>query len=259
MTEAHDTFIVAVLGIDGSGKSTLSLALTRRYAARGRVVRIGDRAELFDGDAITDLHAQLTEHMRRRIADHAKRAKTLASYKTPKIADLVLRDRLLDEVAREYRPRVIVLDGMPALNMTAWTILYNSAGLDVATCVAVLSALTGRTRDSADPVFERFPELGRLRALGYTHMHIPDATVFLDVAPETCVARIEARGKVRQVHETAAALARLREAYRLVCSALVTEWGARTCVIQGERDADIVAGEAAAFVDKALAARKERG
>lgn len=248
-------FIAAVLGIDGSGKSTLSGELARRYAARGRVVRIGDHAELLDGDAVADLHAQLTEHMRRRIADHARHARSLASYKIPKMADLVLRDRLIGEVAREYRPRMIVLDGMPALNMAAWTILFGANGLDESTCVAVLSALTGR--GDADPVvFARFPELGRLRELGYTHMYVPDATIFLDVAPETCVARIDARGKPRQVHETVAALARLREAYLLVCRSLTTAWRARVLVLDGERDAGVVADEAAAFVDDV---RQERG
>ena len=249
------TFTVAVLGIDGSGKSTLSGALAKHFAACGKVVRIGDRAELLDGDAVTDLHNQLTEHMRRRIAEHATQAKTLASYKIPKIADLVLRDRLLDEVTREYLPRMVVLDGMPALNMAAWTILYSADGLDESTCVAVLSALTGR--GDADPVvFVRFPELGRLRELGYTHMHVPDATVFLDVAPGTCVARIDARGKARQVHETTAALAKLRDAYLLVCRSLETAWRARVLVLDGERDAGVVTDEALAFVDDV---RKERG
>jgi thymidylate kinase len=256
MTDTHPlTFAVAVLGIDGSGKSTLAGALARHYAARARVVLIGDRAEVFDGDHVTDLHAQLTEHMRRRIADHAKSAKSLASYKVPKIADLVLRDRLLDEVAREYRPRVVVLDGMPALNMAAWTILYHAESLDESTCLGVLAALTGR--GDVDPgVYARFPELSRLRELGYAHMHVPDATVFLDVAPEVCVTRIDARGKPRQPHETTEALALLRKAYLLVCATLVREWNARVFVVEGDRDAGVVTDEAAAFVDNVRRVRE---
>jgi thymidylate kinase len=105
-------------------------------------------------------------------------------------------------------------------------------------------------------VFTRFPELARLRDLGYTHMHIPDATVFLDVAPETCVARIGARGKTRQVHETVEALARLRDAYLLVCRALTTQWNAAVLILDGERNAAEIADEAAAFV---FGARRERG
>jgi len=246
------TAVVAVLGIDGSGKSTLSHELAERYSARGRVVRISDSAELFDGGNVVDLGPLLTEHLRRRIADHAKRARSLSDYKVPKIADLVLRDRLVGEVKSEYRPRVIVLDGMPALNMTAWTILYHDDGFNEDTCAAVLSALTGRVDDPADAVFERFPELGRLRELGYTHMHVPDAVIFLDVPAEVCAVRIEARGKAKQAHERVEMLERLRGAYMLVCDVLRRSWDARVLVLDGDRDVDRVIFDARVFIDEVL-------
>ena len=43
--------LVAIMGIDGSGKSTLSLAVAERLSHVGLVARIGDQIELLrDGD-----------------------------------------------------------------------------------------------------------------------------------------------------------------------------------------------------------------
>lgn len=252
-------FITAVLGIDGSGKSTLSRRLATESSVTGRVAFIGDRAEVIERGRAVDLGVQLTEHLRRRISERAKEAVSLDRYRIPKIAELVLRDRLLDEVLTEYRPAMVFMDGMPALNMAAWTVLYaQSATLPVAaTCGAVLDLLTGRGEPSAadDPVFARFPELARLRALGFDHFHLPDAVIFLDVPPEVCVARITGRGKPLQAHETASQLALLRSAYVSLCGVLEDSPLFAVARIDGDRDAGAVAWEARRFVETAREAR----
>jgi adenylate kinase family enzyme len=250
-------FVAAVLGVDGSGKSTLSRRLAVDFSVRHATCLIGDRAEVFDRGVVTDLHAQLTEHLRRRIAAHAKEATSLDRYKVPKIAELVLRDRLLGEVAPDYRLDMVFMDGMPVLNLAAWTILYNEGDRVGETCQKIMAALTrrGGALETDDPVFAQFPELMRLHELGFDHLHVPDATIFLDVPPEVCVARIDSRGKAKQVHETPALLSRLRDAYLAVCDTLEREWKQPVLVLAGDRDADVATAEARAFVENARGAR----
>lgn len=253
MREAGPTplcFVVAVLGIDGSGKSTLSRRLALDASAGLRVGFVGDRAEIFDHGRVTDLHDQLTEHLRRRIAARAKQAASLERYKIPKIAELLLRDRLLGEIVMEYRPARVFMDGMPALNLAAWTILYRDH-TDADTCAKVMGALTQRGPVPApgDAVYSEYPELVRLRELGFDHLHVPNAVVFLDVLPEVCVSRIAARGKAKQVHETTAMLSRLRGAYLTVCDIAARAWRLPVLRLDGDRDPDEVADEARAFVD----------
>jgi hypothetical protein len=250
-------FIAAVLGIDGSGKSTLSRRLAVDFSVRYATCLIGDRAEVFDRGVVTDLHAQLTEHLRRRIAARAKEAPSLDRYKVPKIAELVLRDRLLGEIAPDYRLDMVFMDGMPVHNLAAWTILYKEGDLAGETCHRIMAALTQRdgALDGDDPVFAQFPELMRLHELGFDHLHVPDATLFLDVPPEVCVSRIDSRGKAKQVHETPALLSRLRDAYLAVCDTLEREWTQPVLVLSGDRDADAAAAEARAFIENARRVR----
>jgi hypothetical protein len=252
-----ETFVTAVLGIDGSGKSTLSRRLAEGYGERERTGLVADRAEVIERGEVTDLHAQLTEHLRQRIAARAKEAASLERYKIPKIAELLLRDRLIGEMAREYRPARLFMDGMPVLNLTAWTILYHASDFADETCAKVLCALTQHppVPPEGDAVYESFPELLRLRELGFDHLHVPDATIFLDVPPEVCVSRIAARGKAAQVHETTVHLTRLRDAYLTVCDVLERGWGLPVLVLEGDRQPSVVAEEARRFVDGCWKAR----
>ena len=77
----------------------------------------------------------------------------------------------------------------------------------------------------------------------------------LDVPPAVCVSRIDSRGKEKQVHEKTALLARLRDAYLVVCGALEREWDLPVLVLSGDRDADVVTAEAMSFVESTWRAR----
>jgi thymidylate kinase len=248
-TARQPVFTVAVLGIDGSGKSTLSRRLAGLFSAERRSCLISDRLELFTNAASQDMQPLLTEALRRRIAGQAKQAKSLARYKIPKLADLLLRDRLLGEASRWYRPGTILMDGMPLLNLSAWAILYREEHFNREACAKVLAILAGRGASVArkDPVFSRFPELVRLRQLRLDHMRVPDAVVFLDVPTAVCMGRIESRGERKQVHETEAKLSKLREAYLMVCEILEEDWSLPVLVLDGDREIDQVVADAHDF------------
>ena len=66
----------------------------------------------------------ITDEIRKIISSYAKKAKSLKGYKIPKLAELLLRDHILDEVKKWYSPDYIILDGAPLLNLTAWAYLY---------------------------------------------------------------------------------------------------------------------------------------
>lgn len=245
--------IVAVLGVDGAGKSTLSRRLAVERSRDGRTCLIGDRLERFRAGEPERLAPPLAERLRRWILARARRSGSLARYKVPKMADLLLRDRLLGTASRGHRPDAVFMDGMPLLNMTAWAVLYHESHLTRETCARILAILAHRSAPQrGDPLLETFPELARLHRLHLDHLRVPEATLFLDVPPRVCIERIQSRGKATQAHETEDSLTRLREAYLLVCTTLSEDWKLPVTVLDGARPLDDVVAEARAFLDRAL-------
>jgi 1-acyl-sn-glycerol-3-phosphate acyltransferase len=240
---------VAVLGIDGSGKSTLSHALAEELSAAGPVAVVSDELVFFDRGVPSPLRPPLVERARRWLSRRVKRAKSLESYKVPKMVELLLRDRVTRQVRRWYRPRAMVLDGCPALNMAAWARMYRS-DLDDALCAAALQVMTERgpgpdPRSGPDaPVLERVPELRRMRRLHLTPLECPDAVLFLDVPPAVAMERIRDRGEAQQVHETEEGLNRLREGYLSVCRVMEPALGVPARVLEGDRPPEAIVAAA---------------
>jgi len=250
--ERHKPFVIAVLGIDGSGKSTLSRRLSVDMAEAATTCLIGDSLELFGGGIPRAAQPLLKEKLRRWVSAQAKDAKSLARYKIPKLTELLLRDALLGEAKRWYGPDLVFMDGSPILNMTAWSILYRPELMSTDFCSKAMSILAGRV-SGKDPLFREFPELRVMKRLGLTRLSVPDAVIFLDVPPAVSMDRIESRGKKMQVHETEEKLGRLRQAYLLVAEATSKRLGLPTFVLDGNRDPDPIAAEAQSFVETALA------
>jgi len=230
---------LAVLGIDGSGKSTLSRALSRRLSSDARACLVTDGVELFEHGERAEAPPLLAEKLRASLGRRTKVAGSLKSYKIPKLAELLLRDHVVEELRDWYAPDVVVLDGSPLLNITAWTGLYRNEAMDEAMCLSALRILSGRDESLApdDPVYRTFPELVTLRRLHLAHMRVPDAVLFLDVDPVVSMERIRSRGEERQVHETEEKLGRLRGGYRMVCRVVERDLGIPARTLDGGRDA----------------------
>jgi len=245
MPKPYRPFSVAVIGIDGSGKSTLSRRMIRCFEENSCF--IGDSLELFKDGEPCDTQPLLVNEVRKWVGCRAKRAKNLAHYKIPKLAELLLRDRLLSDVERWYRPSHIFMDGSPLLNMTAWATLYHEEFFNAEICEKVMNIMSGEDRClKKDSVFDQLPELGALQKLKLTNLHLPDAVIFLDVDPEVSIDRIASRGELVQAHENIEKLTKLREAYHLVCDVL--QKTRPVCRLSGDQSLEQLTGEAAAFI-----------
>ncbi len=241
---------VAVVGIDGSGKSTLARDLAGALSHDGTVCLISDGLELFAGGAPAPFQPLIEERLRRWLGRRAKQARSLAGYKLPKLAEMLLRERVLAESRRWYQPAWTVLDGAPLLNITAWSSLYREQEPAGRFCAAVLRALSGRPPLPADrPLLAELAELRPLRRLGLTRLRMPDAVVFLDVEPRLALDRIAQRGAPVQAHESDQKLTRLRAAYNLACATAQAEWGAPLLRLPGTGSPEAQAAAAKTFAE----------
>ena len=250
---AKHSFVLAVLGIDGSGKSTLSRRLSIRLSDSFTVCLVSDNLELYEDEKQKEVQPLLTEKLREAVGRYAKTAKSLKNYKIPKMTELLLRDHIMGEVQRWYSPDIVVLDGCPLLNLTAWAKLHKEKYFNANVCSSAIKILTGRSGGvrKADPIFEKFPELAVLKRFKLTHMKLPDAVIWLDIDPSVSIKRIQSRGERRQVHETKEKLAKLREGYLIVCNSVKKEFNIPTRILDGESEIDKVTASAFEFVEEA--------
>lgn len=223
---------VAVIGIDGSGKSTLSRSLASQFP--NTCCFIGDSLEFYNNGIRYNSQPFITDEIRKWISGRAKMAKKLSSYKFPKIAELLLRDHLLVEVDRWYQPKIIFMDGSPILNILAWSKLYYKNSFSADVIPQALALLSGANPPAAlDQIFQQFPELLALCTLHLNNLRVPDITIFLDIDPEVCIERISSRGQQPQAHENIEQLTQLRKAYRLICKSLNSENKCNVTTIKG--------------------------
>ncbi|MEW6074632.1 MAG: 1-acyl-sn-glycerol-3-phosphate acyltransferase [Planctomycetota bacterium] len=244
--ERPRAFVVAVLGIDGSGKSTLSRRLAAEEAGEGCTCLIGDDLLLFTGGAPRAAQPLVKDRLRRWLHARAKDARSLARYRIPKLTELLLRDALLGEARRWYGPELVVLDGSPLLNLVAWSALYRPGVLDADRAARAIALLSGRGRRCAGDrdLHREFPILRAMRRLGLDRLALPDAVLFLDVEPAVAMERIRARGERVQAHESVEMLSRLQEGYRLAVEAFGREIGRPAFALDGRQTSDEVAATA---------------
>jgi len=249
--------MVAVLGIDGSGKSTVSRKVAERLSETTRACHVSDGLEVYERGGPRDVQPLYTEKVREAIGRYAKTARSLKHYKVPKMAELLLRNDVMGKAERWYSPSFIVSDGHPLLNLAAWTVLYKGDDLDTETLTKAMRVLT----DSGDipkddAVFQRFPELAALKRLGLAGMRLPDAIIMLDVQPAVSMSRILSRGVQQQVHETQEKLTKLRGGYLKVCDVVKTEFRVPTLVADGGQSLEVVEASVLSFVEEHVKEKK---
>lgn len=223
--------VVAVVGIDGSGKSTVFRGTVECLGTSMKVEGIGEHVwSGAPGTPVIERDDVPLSHTARLVGSFAKTLRRPELYKVLKFLELSERARIEDDVARDERPDLILTDGHPLVNFAAWAVAryYRDqlAHNDEELCRALLY-LTGQPVPwRALPVY--MPRAWQVVLVSRTPLvrfHLPDMVILLDVDPATAMKRIEARGLPLQAHESTAFLGELREAYMRVCTVLEERFG----------------------------------
>lgn len=227
---------VCILGIDGSGKSTVVAALPSILAAETGVV-VGSAGDSFrivapDEDHLASkfypdglpLAARLSLRFKRwakALVDHPK------LYVVFKLAQMLSQDSAAKALARRHHARVFVTDGNALLSTTGRASNYlraasannNTNPPDAEDLQAVFSYILDDKPLPAKSA-ERLPSLrkGKLiyklnNLLRLRATWLSDVVIFLDLDPELALTRIKSRGKKIDRHENLADLTQAREMY----------------------------------------------
>lgn len=218
-TKKHRNLRIAVVGIDGCGKSSCYRAMLDRLVNHA-VAGIGD-------SVIISAHGTLQPasvprcRIKSFLGSKAKDLKNRTLYKLLKFSELVLRVKIQRAIEYTYRPAYVITDGSPLVNTVAWGNYYHSDLFNEQQCAEVIRYMTG-ARIPLKRIrfyYKHLPEVFLINMLRI-RFQMPDLLFFLAVDPVVALARIDARHKRRQVHETAAFLTSLQDAYHLTCRIL---------------------------------------
>jgi len=252
--------VVSIVGIDGCGKSSTFEGTLAALARELPVAGVGDR--VLGGGPGELLYERIDVPRARLTRTIGRLAKGLGApvlYKNVKFLDLTERTRLVDHLARHDAPAVILCDGDPLVNAAAWA-TARFARERLADDDALDEGLALLTREQVVPLRALPRELGRswqltvLNRLRLGRFAYPDLVVFLRIDPGTALARIRARGRPLQAHETVPFLAELDHAYERVCALLERRRGlpvVRLAVDELSREATIERVVAAILAERA--------
>ena len=228
---------VCVLGIDGSGKSTVVAALPGILAAEtGSIVgSAGDSfrivapdedhlASRFHPDGLP-VSARLSLKLR-RIAKSLVDSKLYAFFK---VAQMLSQDSAAAALARRYDTKLFVSDGNAVLSTAGRASNYLRAASEAnnangsAPAAKDLRAVFSYIFDNEPVPAESSAKLPPLRKGKFIYQlnqllrlnaaWLPDVVIFLDLSPELALTRIHSRGKKIDKHENLADLTQAREMY----------------------------------------------
>jgi diacylglycerol kinase family enzyme len=219
--------VAAVVGVDGSGKSSTFVGTLRALAKRVRVVGIGDQIlHGGPGESVSELAGVPLSRSAKFLGRFAKSLRWQRLYKNFKFVELAERAHICQYVTEHDPPDVILADGQPLINVAGWACARFYRGDlsdDAEELWRAICYLSGEDRIP----LRRLPhyilrawQLPLLNLLGLSRFSPPDLIFLLDIDPEVAMERIRARGRPLQVHETAAFLGELGRSYGRVCTLL---------------------------------------
>lgn len=214
----------AIIGIDGSGKSTCFRASLKALSRTYTVMGIGDRVLLGrKGGEIAEFDKVRWGSAKKSFRSASRRVRNPFLYKMTKLMELICWSRIQKEVFEDPGPEVILGDGAPLINIAGWGIRYRPRFFERGQCVNAMQYLSGAKKIpllEAPFYMRNIPEIFLLNTSGIASFPVPDTTFFLRVTPEVALERIMGRGEKLQVHETLSFLEKLQNAYELICDIL---------------------------------------
>jgi hypothetical protein len=226
------TVVAAIVGIDGSGKSSAWRGALERLAQTVDVVGIGDT--VLAGAPGVAVHARNDLPFRRvagAICRQARQTRRAWLYRRLKTLDLMARSRSRDHVVREEQPDVVLTDGDPLVNTLAWSVgrLYRDQLVgDDRRLLEALRYLAGEEHMPVDklPYYLRHAwQLALVNRLGLARFARPDVVVLLRLDGAAAMERIRSRGRAFQLHESREALDAIGAGYERVCDLIATHDG----------------------------------
>lgn len=224
---ADDTTVAVVVGIDGCGKSStyrdaLDLVAAAIPAAGvGEVVLQGS-----PGAAVEERVDIPLSRSARLVGRVAKGVRRPTLYKDLKFLEFIERTRVRDHIVAHDRPRALITDGDPLVNIASWAVarFYRDELSDAdGELHDVLHYMAGDRRIP----FAELPRYGRrawqlvlLNRFHLARFQCPDQVFLLQIDPAVAMDRIRARGQPLQAHENEVFLRELADAYERVCSIL---------------------------------------
>jgi diacylglycerol kinase family enzyme/thymidylate kinase len=231
--------VVSIVGMDGCGKSSTFRGALNTLANHFRVVGIGDQV-LSGGpdepvkERLDIPHSRSTQIIRR----FAKRLRWQSLYKSLKLIELTQRTRIRDYVTAHDTPEIILTDGQPLVNCAAWSVArFHKEDLhgDDEELSQELRYLAGEEtiplRELPRYLRRAWP-LALVNPLRLVRFKLPDLLFVLDLDPAVSMARIHARGKPLQAHETEAQLGKVGRGYVRVCRILQEQSGIPAAIIR---------------------------
>jgi hypothetical protein len=225
------TLQVAIIGIDGSGKSTVAAALATVLAGEHGLVAGSAVADEFwvrapqldllgprfhpQGYAIAGRLNTFFRGLTRRLVDNR------ALYPAAKVLQMLLQDNAAVKLSARYGVDVMISDGNLFLSGAGRAFNYRGPA-DAPSVDDVDNAfrhlLEGRPLPNESG--RHLPDLKAARALAIiarmTHLQgiwVPDQALFLDLAPDAAMSRVRARGAKVDRHENPADLTSARDGY----------------------------------------------
>ena len=222
---------IAIIGVDGSGKSSSFQLVLRLLSKRSLTAGIGDGIWLGDPDqGIRELRTIRWALAKRVLGKLAKKSRQKKLYQVTKFAEMLCRVNVQNAVERKYSPKFILTDGAPLINMIGWASFYYPRYFNRKECTNWIRYLC---HDESVPLsrigfyLRHIPGVFLINTLRLARFSRPDVVFFLQVTPAVAMERIRRRPEELQIHETPAFLSRLQEAYDLVCNLMDSEFGVR--------------------------------
>jgi len=230
---------IAIIGIDGSGKSTCFYETLRVLAEKEFVAGVGDDIWLSDKNkGLCRQNKGLWGATKRVFANLSKRYRNRTFYQITKFAELLCRVKVEQVIKERYNPKYILTDGFPLINVIGWGSFYHPRNFEPDQCIKSINYLC---HDRKIPFTEmgfyltQIPEIFLVNRLKFAKFSRPHIIFFLNIKPENAIARILNRGKELQVHETKTFLNNLQEAYATVSDILSSKFGIKVIKIPVDR------------------------
>ncbi len=218
-TYAFNSKTIAVIGVDGSGKSTCFRLLFDSIKYKNTVA-IGDEVMAKKNDELFKINLWQSR-LKLFLGPRVKKLKNRKLYRIFKFLELVLRAKLIYKIDSKYAPELILTDGSPLINILGWGHYYCPEIYSKELLIEVIGYMTGNKIPKHRKAFFKKHSLevlliNRLRI----KFHIPDEVFFLKVSPDVAIKRISHRNEDLQPHETRDFLNNLQESYAMVCQLL---------------------------------------